>query len=289
MINFMVVHPLSDIVDPTPPAPPPTPPSKRPGRGTLVLGSLLVIGALVGGGIGAGAVLKLAPAAPAAAATSSPAAPAASSAPAASTLSVSALYQAAVKGVVTITTQIPGRFGSVGQGTGSGIVLDQNGDILTNAHVVSDASQVQVTFNDGQTVSGSVSGVNTTADLAVVKVSVAASSLHPLPLGNSNNVLIGDSVYAIGAPFELSGSLTAGIVSGLNRTNPATGLTGLIQTDARINPGNSGGPLLNTQGQVIGINESIDSPVAGSVGVGFAIPVNLVKQLVASLEGGANQ
>jgi S1-C subfamily serine protease len=284
----MVVNPLSDISEPTPPAPPPTPPSNRSGRRTLVLGSLVVIGALLGGGLGAGAVLKLTPAGPVAAATSSPA-PAASAAPVASALSVTSLYQAAVQGVVTITTQIPGRFGSLGQGTGSGIVLDQSGDILTNAHVVSDASQVQVTFNDGQSVAGTVSGVNTSADLAVVKVSVAASSLHPLPLGNSNNVLVGDSVYAIGAPFELSGSLTAGIVSGLNRTNPATGLTGLIQTDARINPGNSGGPLLNTQGQVVGINQSIDSPVAGSVGVGFAIPVNLVKQLVASLEGGANQ
>jgi S1-C subfamily serine protease len=190
---------------------------------------------------------------------------------------------------VTITTQVTGRFGSRGQGTGSGIVLDQNGDILTNAHVVSNATQLQVTFTDGRTVSASVTGVNTSADLAVVKVSVAASTLHPLPLGNSSTVLVGDSVYAIGSPFDLSGSLTAGIVSGLNRTNPSTGLTGLIQTDARINPGNSGGPLLNASGQVIGINESIESPVAGSVGVGFAIPINLAKQLIASLEGGSNQ
>jgi len=285
----MVVHPLSDIGDSTPPVPPPKPPSKRPSSRTWVLATLLVIGGLVGGGLGAGAVLKLTPAAPAAATSSSPAAPAASAAPMASAVSVSALYKTAVQGVVTITVQLPGRSGSSGQGTGSGIVLDQNGDILTNAHVVSDASQVEVTFSDGQTIAGTVSGVNRNADLAIVKVSTAASRLHPLPLGNSNNVLVGDSVYAIGAPFELSGSLTAGIVSGLNRTNPGTGLSGLIQTDARINPGNSGGPLLNTQGQVIGINESIDSPVAGSVGVGFAIPINQAKQLVASLEGSANQ
>jgi S1-C subfamily serine protease len=108
-------------------------------------------------------------------------------------------------------------------------------------------------------------------------------------LGNSDTVLVGDTAYAIGAPFGLVESMAKGIVSGLNRTDPATGLTGLIQTDARINPGNSGGPLLNAQGEVIGINDSIESPVAGNVGVGFAIPINAVKRLLGSLQGGANQ
>jgi S1-C subfamily serine protease len=118
---------------------------------------------------------------------------------------------------------------------------------------------------------------------------VAASSLHPLALGDSNMVRVGDAAYAIGAPFGLPETMTAGIVSGLNRSNKSTGLTGLIQTDAPINPGNSGGALLNSQGQVIGINDSIESPVAGNVGVGFAIPINAAKQLLSSLEGGANQ
>jgi S1-C subfamily serine protease len=108
-------------------------------------------------------------------------------------------------------------------------------------------------------------------------------------LGDSNAVRVGDAAYAIGAPFGLRESMTAGIVSGLNRSNQSTGLTGLIQTDAPINPGNSGGALLNAKGQVIGVNDSIESPVAGNVGVGFAIPINVVKQLLNSLEGGANQ
>ena len=169
------------------------------------------------------------------------------------------------------------------------IVLDQNGDILTNAHVIAGANQIQVTFNDGRTVPGTVAGSNTNADLAVVKVSVAASSLHPLVLGNSDSVLIGDTAYALGAPFDLPESMTAGIISGLNRSNQGSGLTGLIQTDAPINPGNSGGALLNAAGQVIGVNDSIESPIQGNVGVGFAIPINAVKQLLGSLEGGANQ
>jgi S1-C subfamily serine protease len=146
-----------------------------------------------------------------------------------------------------------------------------------------------VTFSDGKTAAGTVAGSNTSADLAVVHVAVAASSLHPLALGDSSAVRVGDAAYAIGAPFGLSETMTAGVISGLNRSNPSTGLTGLIQTDAPINPGNSGGALLNSLGQVVGINDSIESPVAGNVGVGFAIPINAAKQLLNTLEGGANQ
>ena len=133
----------------------------------------------------------------------------------------------------------------------------------------------------------SVVGSNTGADLAVIRVSVAASTLHPLTLGNSSSVQIGDTVYAIGSPFGLSGSFTEGIVSNIGKTAAASGAN-LIQTDAAINPGNSGGPLVNSQGQVIGINNSIESPVDGSVGVGFAIPIDQVNQLLPSLEGGSN-
>ena len=189
----------------------------------------------------------------------------------ATAMAPSAIYQQASKGVVTIDTQ-----GASGRGgaTGSGIVLDHNGNILTNNHVIRGAGQVQVTFSDGSTANATVVNTNPAQDLATLHVSVAASSLHPVTLGNSNNVLIGDTAYAIGAPFGHPESMSAGIISGLNRTDPTSGLHGLIQTDARINPGNSGGPLLNTLGQVIGINDAIESPIEGSVGVGFAIPIN---------------
>lgn len=249
---------------------------------------LFLIGSLAGGALGAQAILSRLPAASATSTPSAVATSSANSAVAAQPLSAADLYQQAAPGVVTITTEIARR-GRVGEGTGSGIVLDQNGNILTNAHVVAGASQIQVTFNDGRTLAATVVSTNSNADLAVVRVSAAASSLHPLTLGNSDTVRVGDQVYAIGAPFGLSESMTAGIVSGLNRSNQASGLSGLIQTDAPINPGNSGGALLNAQGQVIGVNDSIESPVAGNVGVGFAIPVNVVKQLLGSLEGGANQ
>jgi putative serine protease PepD len=208
-----------------------------------------------------------------------------------SSLSAAAIYTQASPGVVTITTQVQGRFGSSGQGTGSGLVVNTSGDIVTNAHVVSGAQQMQVTFSNGQTVAATLVGINSTADLAVVHVSVPASSLHPVILGNSDSLLVGDTVYAIGAPFGLSESLTAGIVSGLHRANTGGGgniPSNLVQVDAAINPGNSGGALLNTEGQVIGINESIESPVDGNVGVGFAIPSNTVSQLLPSLEGGSN-
>jgi len=156
-------------------------------------------------------------------------------------LSAAAIYSQASPGVVTITTQVQGRFGSTGQGTGSGLVVNTSGDIVTNAHVVSGAQQMQVTFSDGQTVAATLVGINSSADLAVGHVSVPASSLHPVTLGNSNSLLVGDAVYAIGAPFGLSESLTAGIVSGLHRANTGGGASipsDLIQVDAAINPGN---------------------------------------------------
>jgi putative serine protease PepD len=254
----------------------------------VLVTALVLVGGLAGGALGAEAVISRMPAASSPSATSSTTSSSASSGVVAQPLSAAALYQKAAPGVVTITTELARR-GRVGEGTGSGIVLDTTGNILTNAHVIAGASQIQVTFSDGQTAAATLAGENARADLAVVHVSVAPSSLHPLVLGDSNMVRIGDTAYAIGAPFGLAESMTAGIVSGLNRSNKSTGLSGLIQTDAPINPGNSGGALLNAQGQVIGINDSIESPVAGNVGVGFAIPINAAKQLLNSLEGGANQ
>jgi len=265
-----------------------SPQGGRPTGRAVLIAALVLIGGLGGGALGAEAVISRLPASSNTSATASTAASSANNAVAAQPLSAAAVYKQAAPGIVTITTEVARR-GRVGEGTGSGIVLDTSGNILTNAHVIAGASQIQVNFSDGKTATGTVAGSNTAADLAVVHVSVAASSLHPVPLGDSNAVRVGDAVYAIGAPFGLAETMTAGIVSGLNRSNQSSGLTGLIQTDAPINPGNSGGALLNTLGQVIGVNDSIESPIAGNVGVGFAIPINAVKQLLNSLEGGANQ
>jgi putative serine protease PepD len=286
----MVTGPLP-YQSPEPPTEPVARPDpsgpRRPRRRTAIAAAaLFVIGGIGGGALGAEAILSRTPASTPAVTRS---ASTSSVAQVQTPKSAAAIYQQAALGVVTITTEVAGRFGRVGEGTGSGIVLNTNGDILTNAHVVAGANQIQVTFNDGRTVPATLVNSNTSADLAVVRVSAAASTLHPLTLGNSDTVQVGDQVYAIGAPFGLRESMTAGIVSGLNRHNAASGLSGLIQTDAPINPGNSGGALLNTQGQVVGINDSIESPIAGNVGVGFAIPVNVVKQMLNSLEGGANQ
>jgi S1-C subfamily serine protease len=285
--------PYAPLEPPTEPAPTPEPAPpfnapQGPRRRTALAAALVVIGAVVGGALGAEVVLSRTPAPTPVAATHSSSS-STSSAQTQTPTSAAAIYQQAAPGVVTITTEVAGRFGRSGQGTGSGIVLNTNGDILTNAHVIAGANQIQVTFNDGRTVAATVISSNSSADLAVVRVSAAASSLHPLTLGNSDTVQVGDQVFAIGAPFGLSETMTAGIVSGLNRSNQASGLSGLIQTDAPINPGNSGGPLFNTLGQVIGINDSIESPIAGNVGVGFAIPINVIKAMLASLEGGANQ
>jgi S1-C subfamily serine protease len=285
-------QPPTEPSPPFEPAPPPSPAAPQGGgrarTGNPLTIALLLIGGLAGGALGAEVVISRLPAASTASTTTTASSSSPTSAVATQPLSAAAIYQQASLGVVTITTEIARR-GRVGEGTGSGIVLDQNGDILTNAHVIAGANQIQVTFSDGKTASASVAGSSTSADLAIIKVSVASSSLHPVPLGNSDAVRVGDAAYAIGAPFGLPESMSAGIVSGLNRSNPGSGLTGLIQTDAPINPGNSGGALLNTLGQVIGVNDSIESPVAGNVGIGFAIPINTVKQLLSSLEGGANQ
>jgi S1-C subfamily serine protease len=254
----------------------------------VLVAVLVLVGGLAGGALGAEAVISRLPGATVPSASSSTTSSSASNVVAAQPLTAAALYQKAAPGVVTITTELARR-GRVGEGTGSGIVLDTAGNILTNEHVISGASQIQVTFSDGKTVAATVAGSSTSADLAVVHVSVAASSLHPLALGDSNTVRVGDAAYAIGAPFGLAETMTAGVISGLNRSNQSSGLTGLIQTDAPINPGNSGGALLNSLGQVVGINDSIESPVAGNVGVGFAIPINAAKKLLTTLEGGANQ
>ena len=283
----MVAHQYFDNPFPstTPAAPPTSPPPKRFRRGLLIALAALA----VAGGAGSGAVTAALidhgtqPSSAGTVATTT-------STSTSSTSTAATIYKQDSPSVVTITDIVSSAQGT-GQATGSGIVLDTNGDILTNAHVIAGGRQIQVTFSDGRTVNATVVGSNSSADLAVIRVSVAASTLQPVTLGNSDSVQVGDTVYAIGSPFGLSGTLTEGIVSNLNQSGAGLGgsnLNGLIQTDAAINPGNSGGALVNAQGQVIGINNSIISPVDGNVGVGFAIPINQVKSLLSSLEGGSN-
>ena len=287
--------PVAQVAGTPPSEPPPvagaaaTPPSRRfPRRLAAGVAAMVIAGSVASG---AATTFLLDRNQAVAATTPAKTSVAISSASTSGGLSAASIYSQASPGVVTITTAIQSRSGAAGQGTGSGLVVDTAGNIVTNAHVVSGAQSIQVTFSHGQTATATLVGINSSADLAVIHVSVASSSLHPVAFGNSSTLLVGDPIYAIGAPFGLNESLTAGIVSGLHRAN--TGGNGnipsnLIQIDAAINPGNSGGALLNNQGQVVGINESIESPVNGNVGVGFAIPSNTVQQLLPSLENGSN-
>jgi S1-C subfamily serine protease len=277
--------------NPEPQAPPQPVPSfpHRPARSmaTAMLAAGLVIGSIGGGAVGA--LIASHRTANVTSQTSNGVSSAGVAAPAPSPGSYAAIYQQTKDGVVTITTQVNGGFRSFSQAQGSGIEMDKQGDILTNAHVVDGASQVQVQFSNGQTTTGQVKGVDQSADLAVVQVSIAQDQLHPLATGNSDTLQVGDTALAIGTPFGLQGSFTSGIISGLNRTTTAPNgraLTGMIQTDTPINPGNSGGPLLDGRGQLIGINDSIDSPIEGNVGVGFAIPINRAQNLLKPLENG---
>ena len=255
---------------------------------TAMLAAGLVIGSIGGGAIGA--ILTSHRTATNTTASRNATVAAGVAAPAPAPGSFAAIYQQTKDGVVTITTSTStGGPRSFSQAEGSGIVVDKQGDILTNAHVVAGATQVSVSFSDGHTASGQVKGVDQSADLAVVQVSVSADQLHPMTTGNSDALQVGETALAIGAPFGLSGSFTAGIISGLNRSTTAPNhraLTGMIQTDAPINPGNSGGALLDGRGQLIGINDSIQSPVEGNVGIGFAIPINRAQSLLPSLEKG---
>ncbi len=180
---------------------------------------------------------------------------------------------------------------SKGVATGSGIVIASNGTILTNYHVVENAIKVTVSFEKGKAVEAQVVGKDPSNDLAVLRISTDGLTLHPLTLGDSSAVTVGDPVYAIGNPFDLERTLTTGVISALQRQITApNGFTidNVLQTDAPINPGNSGGPLLNAAGQVIGINSQIETGGSGggSVGIGFAVPINTAKSEIAQLEKG---
>jgi S1-C subfamily serine protease len=178
-------------------------------------------------------------------------------------------------------------------GSGSGFVIDTEGHIVTNNHVVEGADEIDVTFADGSVAVAKVIGRDTYSDLAVIKVEPGEAQLSPLTLGDSDQIKVGQRVIAIGNPFGLVGTMTVGIISGKGRTLPADGPSGgtsfsnpdILQTDAAINPGNSGGPLLNSTGEVIGVNAAIrtDGTNRANSGVGFAIPSNTVKRVVAQI------
>jgi S1-C subfamily serine protease len=172
------------------------------------------------------------------------------------------------------------------EGEGSGFVIDKEGRIVTNNHVVEGAEGLQVTFYDGTIVEARVLGTDPYSDLAVIEVDLPAQSLRPVSLGDSSGLRVGQRAIAIGNPFGLEGTMTTGVVSALGRTLPAESLFAIpevIQTDAAINPGNSGGPLLDAQGLVIGVNTAIRTTTGTSMGVGFAVPVNLVKKVIPHL------
>jgi putative serine protease PepD len=214
--------------------------------------------------------------------------------PAAATtgLSVAEIARRTAKGVVEITVTSAGQpspFGGTGQAQqaqGSGFVLDKQGHIVTNEHVVDGAQSVSVTFPDGSTYDATVVGSDPSTDLAVIKVDAPASVLVPLRLGDSAKVQVGDGVVAIGSPFGLAQTVTTGIVSALHREITAPNnyaIPDAIQTDAAINHGNSGGPLLDLQGRVIGVNSQIESDSGGNDGVGFAVPSQTVRTIVSQL------
>jgi putative serine protease PepD len=221
-------------------------------------------------------------------------------------MSINQIYKSASPGVVDILvtsqTQSPslGFFGGGGgsqtqEGEGAGVVYNSSGYILTDEHVVAGATSIKVTFQDGKRVPATLIGTDPSTDVGVIKVNVPSSELHPIPLGDSNDAQVGDPVVAIGSPFSLPETTTAGIVSQTGRSITAPNnytIPGAIQTDAAINPGNSGGPLLNADAKVIGLNDQIETnnTTAGgegsSSGVGFATPINEDAQVANELIAG---
>jgi S1-C subfamily serine protease len=200
------------------------------------------------------------------------------------------VYERVAPSVVSITTQVLRRgffFEVPEEGAGSGFILDQEGHILTNYHVVDGAQSIDVSINDDFVAPATVVGIDRRNDIAVLKVEAPAEILRPVQLGSSANLLVGQRAIAIGNPFGQFGrTLTIGVISSLNRTIEGSDnrtITGIIQTDAAINRGNSGGPLLDSSGRVIGINTAIFSPTGTSAGVGFAVPVDTVKRLLPDL------
>lgn len=192
------------------------------------------------------------------------------------------IYNSLSPSVVSIVVSGLGSNGEQFGGAGTGFVVDTSGHIVTNDHVVAEARQIEVNFYDGTIVKGEVVGLDPDSDLAVIKVDVPAAELVPVTMGDSDALFIGQTTLAIGSPFNQRWTLTSGIISALDRTisgQTTFSVGSAIQTDAAINPGNSGGPLINLQGEVIGMNSQILSQSNSSSGVGFAIPSNLIKHV----------
>ena len=199
-------------------------------------------------------------------------------------IQVSQIFDLVKDSVVLIQTKTRDVFGDLQDyAEGSGFVYDNSGLIITNNHVIEGAAAISVTFTSGNVVAATVIGDDTYSDIAVIKISASSEVLHPVVLGNSSTLIVGEPIIAVGNPYGLSGTVTSGIVSQVGRELSTTGgynIVDVIQIDAAINPGNSGGPLVNMFGEVVGINTAI---IEGSTGVGFAIPSNTIKREVPFL------
>ena len=253
------------------------------------IASALLLAAGVGGAVGAGVALQTDNDSTAPVATAEPVAQ--------STSSTAAVYERVKDGVVEIHAKTSGQTDPFGgetpgaEATGSGFVIDKEGHIVTNQHVVDGANSVNVQFADGTEVDAKVVGTDPSTDIAVLDVDLPASELTPLRFGSSSSLEVGDAVIAIGSPFGLEGTLTSGVVSGLGReiVSP-NGFTieNAVQTDASLNHGNSGGPLLDTQGRVVGVAAQIRSESGGSDGIGYAVPSDTAQRVAQELIADGN-
>jgi len=205
------------------------------------------------------------------------------------------LFRAASPSVAHITTRAVAvdrflmRATEVPSGTGSGFVWDDRGYVVTNYHVIANARSAYVTLDSQQNYEAELVGFDSSYDIAVLRIKAPAKTLRPIPVGSSNDLLVGQKTFAIGNPFGLDHTLSTGVVSGLDREITAPDgntIRGVIQTDAAINPGNSGGPLLDSAGRLIGMNTAIASPSGASAGIGFAVPVDTINRIVPRLMGG---
>jgi putative serine protease PepD len=307
MATSLFPPPVNDTTDRPPrgpdrPAPPEDrfdhrPPGRRPPR-RRALAAALATAALLGGVAGGGVVALTGGDSPTTSTVVQPTASATGDTSSAA-LNSSAVFASVSPGVVEITAGgvSSTQSGPFGQGsssstaTGTGFVADGQGHIVTAAHVIDGASSVKVTFSDGTTRTATVTGKDDATDVAVLKVNPSGLTLHPLKLGSSASLGVGDAVAAIGSPFGYEESLSTGIVSGLDRTIQAPNgftVSHAVQTDAAMNPGNSGGPIVDSSGRVIGIADQIatNGSAEQSSGVGFAVPIDLVKSELPNLQAG---
>jgi S1-C subfamily serine protease len=277
--------------------PPVLPPASGPSRSKLKPFALLLSAAVLGGAValgGAAAVGALDGTTSTTVVEQSSATSSTVPAAAGASLSINDIYKRSGPGVVQITSTIDsstsssGQFQQASQALGSGFVLDKQGHIVTNFHVIDGATSIEVRFSNDDTLKATLVGSDPSTDVALLKVDATAGALTPLVLADSARVEVGDAVVAIGNPFGLERTVTAGIVSALQRAVKAPNgysIDHVIQTDAPINHGNSGGPLLNIRGEVIGITSQIETGGSGdgNVGIGFAVPSNTVKAVINQL------